>query len=650
MTGLVSYSDDRTGRPRVLVTSYAGTRVVLDLADGRLIGAPDDRPYASVSVTTRIAGERMIVSAGGTGHLQVSDLASGRLRWRRWCGEARALATVALDGRPVAVLAGGASQLQVWTLTAERGERLATVRTDGGRIAALAATEWDDDGLVALGGTTGQITLWRLAVDGAGARVERLGECRFEEPRLVSALRFATWQGRSVLLGAAGRLARVWAVPGGPPLGPSFAGHLDTVNSVEVGRLDGRPVIWSSDAVTVRGWLPETGRQLGEAYHHPYEAALTSMTVVEIADRSTLVCGDTAGRVWTWEPERPYPLRRGAAATTSEPDVPPSGVGPVRLATVEFAGRPVVLAGLPDRAVRGLDPVDGSTVDVPVDGLWDVPLLVPGDRPVLAQTGPDGIAVWDPATGERLGTALSCPDGVLGPDGPLGPLASTLLDGAWMLLLTAGERLFRIDVATGTVVGPLVGHSGPIHAVVSTELAGVPVLLTAAGDDTVVLWDPRANRSLGVVLSGHGGAAYAVTAATVDGRALVYGAGRSGVVRGVDVTDLLEAERVATTRVGPEPGGPPVRTGVPEPVVVLTATGPVRALAVVRSGQDSWLVAADGRTLLWCPVTDEFLPRWTTDLDDVVDDLVALPQVLVAATGEGLVGYRPGAPHGPAAG
>lgn len=651
VTGLVACSDDRTGRPRVLVSSYAGAGVVLDLSDGRLIGGPDDRPYASHWATARVAGERVIVSAGGTGHLQVSDLGSGRPRWRRWCGEVRALASVALHGRPVVVLAGASSQLQVWALTPERGERLATVRAGGGRIAVLAATELDDHALVALGGTTSQITLWRLTISGADARVQidRLGECHIEDQGLVGTLRFATWRGRSVLLGAAGRLARVWAIPGGAPLGSAFAGHTDAVHSVEVGQLDGRPVIWSSDAMTVRGWLPETGRQVGETYHNPYEAALTSMTVVEIAGRPTLVSGDTAGMVWTWEPEQPYPFRRGAARTAGRSEAGWLGAGPVRSAAVELAGRPVVLARLPHRAVRVLDPLDGSVVETPVDGLRDDPLLVPGNRPALARVVADGIVVWEPATGGRRGTLLSCPDGVLGPGGPIGPLASAVVDGVWTLLLTTGERLLRIDVATGAMVGELTGHSGPIHAVVTTELLGLPVLLTAAGDDTVRLWDLRTNRCLGTVASGHGGAAYAVTAETVETRALVFSAGRSGLVRSVDVTDLLEAKRAASTST--DPAGRPFQSGLPEPVLVLTATGAVRALAVVPSGRDIWLVAADHRTLLWCPVTNDRLPRRTTEVGAVVNDLVALPQVLVAATADGLVGYQPSEPpHGPSAG
>ncbi|MEO3745905.1 hypothetical protein [Plantactinospora sp. B5E13] len=644
VTGLVDHSDERDGRPRVLVTSYAGTRALLDLADGRLIGPPEDRPYASVCALVRIDGEPVIVSGGGTGHLQVSDLASGRLRWRRWCGDVRVLATAVLGGHPVAVLAGGSSPLQVWSLAAEQGERLATVRVDGGRIAALAAAERHDDVLVALGGTAGRVTTWRLTGVAPGrVRVEPVGEFRFEEPGLVSFLRFATWRGRQVLLGAAGRLARVWDAVGGEPLGPSFVGHAGPVNSVASGRFEARPAIWSSDNVAVRAWLPETGEQLGEPFRYPYEAALTSLTVVRINRRPMVVSGDTAGMVWVWEPEWPYPFRRGAAP--SGRDEPPGGPGPVRLATVEFAGRPVVLVGQPGRAVRAVDPTDGSEVEVPVDGRGAVPLLVPGDRPVLAEVGPDGLTLREPATGDRVGT-VPRPPGAPGPPDP--PLASTLLGGVWTLLVAVGEQVLVVDGATGAVVGSWTGHSGPVHTVVTAELADLPVALTVAGDDTVRLWSLRSGRGLGVVLTGHGGTASAVTAATVDGRTLLFGADRSGAVRSVDVTGLVQAELAAVRPpdrapedVGPDGG---VGPGLPEPVVVLTATGPVRSLAVVRSGTRSWLVAADGATLLWTSLGDDDTPRRTTGLGTPVADLLALPEALVVATADGLVGYRLGVP------
>lgn len=646
VTGLVDHSDDRDGRPWVLVTSYAGTRAVLDLADGRLIGPPDDRPHVSVCAIVRIDGEPVIVSGGGTGHLQVSDLASGRLRWRRWCGDVRALATALLGGHPVAVLAGGSSPLQVWSLAAEQGERLATLRVDAGRIAALATAGRHDDVLVALGSTAGRVTTWRLTgVAADRVRIEQVGEFRFEEPGLVSFLRFATWRGRQVLLGAAGRLAGVWDAVGGEPLGPSFVGHAGPVNSVASGRFGARPAIWSSDNAAVRAWLPETGEQLGEAFRYPYEAALTSLTVVRIDRRPMVVSGDTAGRVWVWEPEWPYPFRPGA--TPSGPDEPPAG--PVRLATAEFAGRPVVLVGQPGRAVRAVDPADGSEVAVPVDGLGAAPLLVPGERPVLAEVGPDGLTLREPATGQRVGTVPRLP-GTPGPPGP--PLASTLLDGVWTLLVAAGEQVVVVDGATGAVVGSWTGHSGPVHTAVTAELAGLPVALTVAGDDTVRLWSLRSGRGLGVVLTGHGGTASAVTAATVDGRTLLFAAGRSGVVRSVDVTGLVEAELAAVRPpdrepdggVGPDGGMGPdggLGPGLPEPVVVLTATGPVRSLAVVRSGSRSWLVAADGATLLWTPLGDE-APRRTTGLGTPVADLLVLPEVLVVATADGLVGYRLG--------
>lgn len=658
VTQLVGYPDDRTGRPHALVTSYAGARVVLDLLDGSLVGAVDERAHASTCATVRIAGELMIVSGAGSGYLQVSDLDSGRSRWRRWCGDVRSLGTVTLAGRPCAVLTGGSPTLQVWSLAADGGERVGSLRVGAERVAVLAATETGDDALVAVGTGTGRISLWRLAADpadGEGVRGEQVGEYAFEVPGLVNVLRFADWRERRVLLGAAGRLAGAWEAPGGMPLGPVFSAHTGQVNSVLPGRFGDRPVLWSGDDSTVRAWLPESGTQLGEAFRYPYEAAPTCTIAVEITRRPMLVTGDAAGLVWVWDPERPYPFRREVPTGSRRAERPEDVPDPTRLAITEVAGRPVLLAGFAGQAVRGLDPVRGVEVEVPLDGVLAVGagpagtvapvLVVPGDPPSLARVGPDTIEVWDPATGTRIGLSLPCPAGVVGPDGAVGPLASGLVDGRRVLLLTAGAVLFRLDVENGVVTGPLTGHSGQIQAVTIGEFAGVPVVLSAADDDTVRLWDVRSGRCVRTVLDGHGGAAYAVATATVDGRDLVFGAGRNGQVRGVDLTDLVRGDPDGpgssrtdlTDRPAEEYGEP----ALPEPVVLMTATGPVRSLAVTRAGGIVWLVAADGTVLRWHPLGDVTPPGRTIELGATVTDLVARPDLLVAAAGAGLVGYRP---------
>lgn len=623
VTQLLGYTDDRTGQPHALVTSYAGARVVLDLLDGRLVGAVDERAHASASATVRIAGEQMIVSGAGSGYLQVSDLDSGRTRWRRWCGDVRSLATVTLAGRPLAVLTGGSPNLQIWSLAADGGERVGGLRVGAERVAVLAATESGEESMVAVGTSTGWVSLWRLTGDPDGAegvRGEPLGEYAFELPGLVTLLRFADWRDRRILLGAAGRLARAWELDGATSVGPAFAAHTGQVNSVFAGRLGDRPVLWSGDDSTVRAWSPETGAQLGEAYRYPYDAAPTCTIAVEIDGRPMLVTGDAAGLVWVWDTDRPYPFRRDLPGGRRRAEGPGGAAGPTRLAVAEVAGRPVLLAGFAGPAVRGFDPRSGAEVDVPLGGFQGAPVLVPGSPPTVARTGPDTIELWDPGTGARIGPTLSCPVGVVGPDGMVGPLVSGLVDGRWTLLVTAGAALYRFDVETGRLAGPWTGHSGPIRAITIGDLDGVPVVLTAAADDTVRLWSPYAGTGR-TVLDGHGGAAYAVTMATVDGRVLALSAGRNGQVRCVDL-------------VGTDPAAPP------EPTVLMTATGPVRSLAVARSGQTSWLVAADGATLRWHPVGVDDAPGQTVELTAAVTDLVALPDVLLVAARDGLVGYR----------
>ena len=633
ITQLVGFTDDRTGRPRALVTSYAGARVVLDLLDGHLVGAVDERAHANVCATARIGGERMIVSGGGAGYLQVSDLGAGRSRWRQWCGVVRSLATVTLAGRPLAVVAGGSPQLQVWSLDVERGERLATLRVGEERIAVLAAAEVGGTAVVAAGTSAGQVRLWRLTADpdaGGDVRAEPLGEHGFDVPGLVGALEFADWRGRPILLGSAGRLVRAWDVATGMPLGPAFTGHAGQVNSVIAGRLGNRPVLWSGDDSTVRGWLPETGEQVGEPFRYPFEAAMMRTVGVQIEGRPMLATGDGAGVVWVWDPERPYPFDRGVRPGRVRAASPGTGTDcPIRLAVTEFAGRLVVIAGFADQAVRAFDLVDGAEVEVPLDGVQGAAVLVPGEHPLVARTGGDRIELWDPTTGDRLGSAVPRPEG------EPGVLASGLVDGRRTLLLTVGADLFCVDVATGRWAGPLAGHSGRIHGVTATEVSGVPVALTASEDDTVRLWNLRSGRIIRTVLDNHGGGAYAVTTATLDGRCLAFSAGQNGQVWGVDLTGLTAG---------------PVRPAGPEPRVLLQAGGPVRSIAVTRAGGTTWLVAADRVTLLWRPIGEVTAPSQTVDLSGAVTDLAAVHDTVVVAAEDGLIGYRPPVADGSVAG
>ncbi|MFY1671769.1 hypothetical protein ACN27G_17620 [Plantactinospora sp. WMMB334] len=684
VTALTGFTDDRTGRPRALVTSYAGARVVLDLLGGDLAGAVDDRAHARVSAITRIDGEQLIVSGAGAGYLQVSDLDSGRSRWRQWCGDVRSLATVMLAGRPLAVLTGGSPHLEIWSLDIESGVRLRTLRTGGERISVLAATGVGESAVLAVGTSGGRLPLWRLEwAEGDEIRAEPLGEPAFEVSGLVTAVDFAVWRGRPILLGAAGRVARAWDPVDGQPLGPPFVAHTGEVNSVVQGWLDDRPVLWSGDDATVRAWTPESGRQLA-AFRYPYEAAPTRTIAVEIAGRPMLATGDGAGLVWVWDPERPYPFRPDPAPVTypAAPDAggadqagpsavagptgrlavagPPTGpvllagpvrglagplAGPVRGFTGSVAGSVRGFAGPVAGPVRGFDPVTGVEVGLPLDGVPDGAALVAGTAPLLAASEAEHLALWDPTSGKRIGAV---PVGAVpvwfrrGENKPVGATvhaASGLASGRQVLLVAAGTTLFRVDPATGRPDGPATGHPAPIRAVSTGELVGVPVGLTAADDDAVRLWELDDREAPGWrVLDGHGGAAYAVLAATVEGRGLVFGAGRNGQVRSVDVTDLLRSRRA-----GARPGQAdrPLDELLPEPAVVLTATGPVRSLAVVTAGRTSWLVAADGSVLRWQPLGHPGTPGQTIDLGAPVTDLVALPELLAVAVGDGLLGYRP---------
>ena len=297
---------------------------------------------------------------------------------------------------------------------------------------------------------------------------------------------------------------RLWDPVRGAPIGQPLSGHTQWVLSVAFGTApDGRLLLAScSSDGTVRLWDPvnrsETAEphtvELDEVPSTRISPVLEASSVVFAAgsDGRLLLGSSRAETVRLWDPVPGVPVG---------PPLPHCG-------SVIFAGfdggpdgRLLVIGTDSERELLW-DPVRNVPVGHPFTAGRVLAAVFdggPDGRLLLACADDEWLIIWDPECDRRVGKPW------IGHDDPMTVAAFGAGPGGRLLLATGSEDgTICLWGRRGSVGKPLTGHTSGVETMAfGTGPDGRPLLASGGWDHTVRLWDPVTRAAAGEPLTGH---------------------------------------------------------------------------------------------------------------------------------------------------
>jgi WD40 repeat protein len=442
----------------------------------------------------QVAGVPTAIAGEGDGSVRIWNLCTGA-QSEPLCRLDKSEPVVALSVATVAdrdfVVCGFENgTIELWDVAARHAVQ---PQPEGhvGSVNAIAVGTVAGVPVVVSGGDDGYVRVWNLGTEEACKPFRREG---MSIPVLALALGRLENRGIAVC-GYEDGVIQIWDIASAQPVHPPLQSHVGSVRALAVGEIDQRTLIVSGSwDASVQIWDAMSGTPVCEPHFGKTPIAAVSVTMI----------GNKTVQLWDIRSGRCESIYAHTGGVTAV------GLG-------EMERRPIALTGDVDGTVKLWELGQGARLDDVFRGRGRLTSVTSGEsdghRIVVAGSDDGVLRIWDDD-----GQALDAID----VESPIFAVALGAVGGVPVIFSGSWDGVVRVwNVRTGQLVRELHGHNDWVSSLAFVNLDGRSRLISAGGDEKVVVWDLVTNGILDGPWCGHRGTVAAVSIGTVDGRQVV---------------------------------------------------------------------------------------------------------------------------------